>query len=104
MTTAHLLAELRRRGVVLFLEGGTVRYRAPAGALDQDLKQALAERKAEVVAVLAGEAAGDGRPPVGPAPRCAMCTRAKVQLAGRRPRCPVCDGPYLPVGAGGEDQ
>jgi hypothetical protein len=53
MTLPDLLSACRLAGVELFLEGGAVRYRAPAGVLTAELRQALKARKAELSAALA---------------------------------------------------
>lgn len=53
MTPQTLLTELRTRGVALIPEGSALRYRAPKGALTPDLRKALEEQKAGVMAVLA---------------------------------------------------
>lgn len=58
MTVLELLENLKKRGVDLAPAGESLRYRAPAGALTPDLRQALAAHKAEVLAHLRGEAVG----------------------------------------------
>jgi hypothetical protein len=57
MTTEELLAALRERGVELSVVQGKLRYRAPAGALDADLRRSAAERRAELEALLSRPAA-----------------------------------------------
>ncbi len=52
MTAALLLAELRRRGVELILEGPTLRYRAPKGLLTSELLGAIREHKPALLAAL----------------------------------------------------
>ena len=47
-----LIAELSRRGVVLSLEDGNIRFRGPRGAMTTELKKELAKLKEEVVAQL----------------------------------------------------
>lgn len=54
MTPQTLLTELRTRGVVLIPEGSALRYRAPKGALTPDLRKALEEQKAAIMAALSG--------------------------------------------------
>jgi pimeloyl-ACP methyl ester carboxylesterase len=49
---ATLLSELRRRDVRLWIEGERLKCSAPAGKLDAEMLEALASRKAEVMARL----------------------------------------------------
>jgi hypothetical protein len=51
------LADLRARGVELRADGDLVRYRAPKGTLTPQLRRALADYKAELLAELEAEAA-----------------------------------------------
>ena len=51
-----LVDQARNAGVELWAEGDRLRFRAPPGALDEDVKQALRERKADVVRLLQREA------------------------------------------------
>ena len=60
MTSSETLAELDRRGVVLEPNGDKLRYRAPQGALTPELREAMAENKAEILSTL--RTVGDGRP------------------------------------------
>lgn len=48
----ELLNECKTRGIVLFLAGDELRYRAPQGALDAELKSALQEHKVEIMKTL----------------------------------------------------
>lgn len=50
---AQLLAALERRGIILFLENGEMRYRSPKDALTEDDRQTLRARKPEIVDWLA---------------------------------------------------
>ncbi|HEY0602801.1 MAG TPA: condensation domain-containing protein, partial [Herpetosiphonaceae bacterium] len=52
MTTFELLARLRGRNIKLWAEGDRLRFQAPKGALTDELRAALAEHKAEVLALL----------------------------------------------------
>ncbi|WP_394833377.1 aminotransferase class I/II-fold pyridoxal phosphate-dependent enzyme [Pendulispora rubella] len=52
MTIDELLEELSRRGITLALDGSQWRMRAPHGALTEALKAAIAEHKAQLVAML----------------------------------------------------
>ena len=49
MTAAQLLDSLHNRGVTLFVEGNRLRYRAVPGAYAQELRQAVAEQRAELI-------------------------------------------------------
>ncbi|MBQ1782619.1 MAG: amino acid adenylation domain-containing protein [Gammaproteobacteria bacterium] len=49
----ELVATLSASGVLLWAEAGQLRFRAPAGALDGELRQILGERKQEILAHLA---------------------------------------------------
>jgi len=53
----ELPMELRARDVVLAPVGDRLHYDAPKGALTPELRQALAEHKAELLAELAAEEA-----------------------------------------------
>ena len=52
MTGGQVLAVLKSRGVVLEPQGDRLHYRAPRGILTPELRQALAEHKAEIMALL----------------------------------------------------
>ena len=54
MTALDLLATLNRAGVVLSAKGDRLAYDAPKGAMTADLLATIKARKAEVLAVLAG--------------------------------------------------
>ena len=57
MDTATLLSTLRERDVKLWIEDDRLRCSAPTGALDADLRSALAARKDDILAVLKRAAA-----------------------------------------------
>ena len=59
MTPRDLLADLRRRGVVLWVDGDRIRYSAPTGVVGPDRLALLREHKAGLIARLAAEAAAD---------------------------------------------
>jgi hypothetical protein len=59
MTPGALLAECQRRGVVLTAEGDRLAYRAPRRALTPELRAALVEHKAGLLALLQAEADPD---------------------------------------------
>ncbi len=50
MSVMELLKRLRERGIRLWAEGDRLRYNAPQGALSDDLRRELAERKGEILA------------------------------------------------------
>jgi hypothetical protein len=53
MTTAEVLVTAAGRGVVLRAEDGRVKWWAPAGALTDELRAVIGERKTELLAILA---------------------------------------------------
>ena len=57
MTVVELTATLSSRGITLFLDGDALRFRAPKGALTEDLKQRIAEQRAEIVGRLQNQGA-----------------------------------------------
>ncbi|MDP9365826.1 MAG: hypothetical protein M3Q10_16665 [Chloroflexota bacterium] len=59
MSPADFLAELRRRGGVLRIEGDQLRCRAPDGVLTEKVVAYLRKHKMELIALLAAEAAID---------------------------------------------
>ena len=59
MSPAAFVAELRRRGAFLWLDGGRVRCRAPRGVLTERVVAYLGRHKAAVVAALDEEARRD---------------------------------------------
>jgi hypothetical protein len=61
LSASRLVADLRARGITLFPEGGTVRCRAPKGALTPELRELLRQRKAEVLEALQRESAVSSR-------------------------------------------
>ncbi len=58
MTLSKLLADLKRAGVVLSIDGGRLLFDAPAGAMTPDLLAAVKARKPELLAVLTGDYLG----------------------------------------------
>jgi hypothetical protein len=60
VTAEGLLLELERRGVVLFAEGGRLCYRAPKGALTDELRRLAGERRPELLALLTAWPEADG--------------------------------------------
>ena len=70
MTTATILAECERRGVVLRADGDLIRYR-PRSAVDDELLAAIRDRKRELLEYLS-HGIGPARP-TAPNRRCASC-------------------------------
>ena len=64
----ELLAELQRRGIRLRLADGRLDVLAPAGALTPDLRDQLASRRDELIALLGSTVAAPERPGIRPAP------------------------------------
>lgn len=61
MTLSDLLAELKRRGIILRPEGtDAIRYRAPAGAMTEELRSLIREHKAELLGLLSAGGSGQG--------------------------------------------
>jgi len=54
MTPAELLAKLERLNVKVSLAGDKLRLEAPAGVLTPELKEALRQHKAALIALLSG--------------------------------------------------
>ena len=52
MNVTELLAELRRIGIVLTVQGHELRYRAPVGAMTGKLKAELTTRKIQIIEAL----------------------------------------------------
>ena len=52
MNTALLLSDLLKRGVDIAVDGDRVRCRAPSGILTPELREELAEKKQEILAIL----------------------------------------------------
>lgn len=58
MTLEQLLAALAERDITLFLEKGTLRYRAPAGALTPELREGIAHHRPALIERLQVDQAG----------------------------------------------
>jgi TubC N-terminal docking domain len=68
MTAIHAMNEARRLGIVLTAREGRLAYKAPANALTETLRSALAEHKAEILRLLeAGDGATGSPASAGPA-------------------------------------
>lgn len=50
-----ILSHLRRENIILWLDGGRLRYRAPKGSIASDLRDELHARKTELISFLATE-------------------------------------------------
>jgi amino acid adenylation domain-containing protein len=57
----ELLEDVARRGVVLWVEGGKLRFRAPQGALSGEHRAAFTTHRSEVIAALRAQAAANAR-------------------------------------------
>jgi hypothetical protein len=68
LSTDELMRELRRRGVVLYLDNDRLRFSAPAGALVPELRAAVAEQRLAIIDRLRPTPATAGSPN-------AKCTR-----------------------------
>ena len=108
MTAAQLLAGLRRRGAILQVVGECLRVDAPVGVVTAADRAALAEHKAELLAMLDGPVArGErvesgvlGAPPSGflrvlpHAHACRICSKrfrcTAPSCAGQPKRCVCC--------------
>jgi hypothetical protein len=97
VSAAELLAELESCGVVLEVAGDRLRFDAPKGALTPELRKAMAQQKAELMALLAPP------PSVGTdaADMAAMerdeRDQATVKVRTRRPPPPTDPGGYCAV-------
>jgi len=63
----QLLSELQQRGIGLAVEGEALRVSAPAGALDDGLRDALRLHKPRLLALLRAQAVGGAQPAAWPA-------------------------------------
>ena len=52
MTTSEFLSDLRHKGIRLWAEGDKLRFSAPKGALTEEIRAELVERKAELLSFL----------------------------------------------------
>ena len=68
MSTAELLAHLRHLDIQIWAEGDRLRFRAPSGALSDELRAALAEHKTALLAFLR-QAQGPAEETARPIPR-----------------------------------
>ncbi len=55
MSAAQVLAQARSLGIVLFSDGGKLRYEAQVGRLTPELRAALAAHRAPILAILEAE-------------------------------------------------
>ena len=71
MRAPELLAELSNKGIKVWAEGDRLRFRAPEGALTGDLREALVNKKEEILALLRDAETGTASAdiPMAPVPR-----------------------------------
>jgi hypothetical protein len=74
MTPEQLLATVQAAGIVLWLDASALRYRAPKGALTDDLRQAIREQKRALLAVLTPSTQQARPAPLDPDYPCVMCS------------------------------
>lgn len=94
MTLASLLARLDTAGIALVADGDRLRWTAPAGALTPDLRDALRDHKAALLACLDGHTAKLDPPTPRPGswseidlilpPDCPLATQGQEGEAWRR--------------------
>lgn len=56
MNAIQLISALKEQGIVLFVDGNELRFRAPKGALTADLKTQIAKHREEIVRHLQAQA------------------------------------------------
>ncbi len=94
-TAANLIDRCRQHGVTLYLDGDQLRFRGPRGALTPELRQAVAQHRAEVVRLLLRPAGQDTPPPpqrFRPSYLPCSCPTATCWPCCNRP-CEVCGKP-----------
>jgi hypothetical protein len=64
--TGEVIAHARRRGITLWVDATGLRFRAPAGAMTDQLRAALSSRKAEIIEALQNGSAQPIHVPAGP--------------------------------------
>ncbi|MEU3650020.1 amino acid adenylation domain-containing protein [Lentzea sp. NPDC034063] len=69
MTAIQVLAELRRLGVLLWVDEGRLRYSAPKGVMSEAVMARLREHRTEIVEVLGGAGRGGVRQQIQPVDR-----------------------------------
>jgi hypothetical protein len=84
-----ILRRLAERNVKLYLEGDRLRFRAPAGALTDDLRANITDHRTEIISLLRP------RPVLAAGERCVTCDRRgwvdEPPVAGRiRTHCGSC--------------
>ena len=90
-TARSALEAARSRGLEFRVEAGAIRYVAPVGALDADLRAALAAHRSALILLL--EAEGDGQTDALMHGQSGACTSACISFLGN-------PGPDLPVNRG----
>ena len=71
MILDQLLTDLTHNQIVLFIDGGQLRYRAPEGALNADLRAAIAQHRTALIDHLRAEAPPNLQGPT----KCITCDR-----------------------------
>ncbi len=95
MNTLELLDQLQALGVHVAIAGERVHVDAPAGALDDELRQQLRDEKVLIRSVLIGRGTGHALSP------CSACGQLSMVNIARKtmPSCrltPGCDGRHEP--------
>ena len=81
MSPMQLLTELRKRGVKLWLEGETLKFKGPKGALTAELKQQMKASKDALIELLAAASGANRRDDIEPL---AFDDRAPLSFAQQR--------------------
>ncbi|MBU4270966.1 MAG: hypothetical protein KKE86_06010 [Planctomycetes bacterium] len=71
MTLDQLLTDLTHNQIVLFVDGDRLRYRAPDGALNADMRTGIAQHRKAIIANLQAKAPPSPQGPV----KCITCDR-----------------------------
>lgn len=97
MSTAEFLSHVRSMGVNLWVDGDDLRYSAPKGAMTQDLRAELAERKVEILGFLRETHAGGGSAKSPPETDEAAPEPGETSVAPRTPAEEVLAGIWVEV-------
>ncbi|MEZ7207408.1 amino acid adenylation domain-containing protein [Pseudoalteromonas sp. DY56-GL79] len=52
MSVVELLREVKNKGIILYLENGSLAFKAPPGAMDNEIKAQIIAKKSEIVSLL----------------------------------------------------
>jgi hypothetical protein len=92
VTPTAFLEELARRGCVLRLDSGRIRFRAPSGVVTPSVRAYVADRRAELLTILGAEAVTTVQ--VGENCRCFACGGSSFwRYSGQRRVCGRCHPP-----------